>query len=121
MGTKERARGSVETAGSRWTEGWAMGDYARAREDKRGGTEERKRPGAVFTKGHVACHPFFFFLTPPRLFDFSSPIVLNFPPRIFGGFRSRPETEGRRSVKSNSANVRQFPLRKHSGSTLWKN
>lgn len=40
----------------------------RARDDKRGGTEERKRTGAVFTKGHVVLLPFF--SNPAAIFRF---------------------------------------------------
>jgi len=59
-----------------------------AREDKR---EEKKETGCrVYEKTCSALFIYFFFLT-PRPFDFSSIIVLNFPPRIFGEFCSRKQ------------------------------
>lgn len=99
--------GWVETAGSRWTEGWVTATV-RVREETSSETNERRRrrrrTGGVFTKGHVARSFFFFFLILHR--DFSNSIVLNFLPRIFGDFVRGRKQKGRRSVKSNSANVR---------------
>lgn len=87
--------------------GWVTATV-RVREETSSETNERgRRAGGVFTKGHVARSlslSFFFFLIPHR--DFSNSIVLNFLPRIFGDFVRGRKQKGRRSVKSNSANVR---------------
>lgn len=116
-----RVDGGNGAAGSRWTEGGCRGDRGRAGGWKQRRNERKEGSGcAVFTKGHVARPPFF--PSPPfnparAIFRFFQlPGVHDFPPWIFGDFVRGRKQKGRRSVKSNSANVRRFPHRKHSGS-----